>query len=95
MILDRLGVRGKLNLLLMLPLAAVVLVILGFASYKFITGVGRAHHAPAAVASQHPARHGGQPGSAAANTQVSTSCNVRFGMNRPSRSHRRWPARRA
>jgi len=48
-------------------LAALVLVVLGFASYKFVSGVGRTQ--PAAAASPRPSPAGGQtnpPASAAA-----------------------------
>ena len=47
-------------------LAALVLAVLGFASYKFVSGVGRTH--PAAAASPRPSPAGGQtnpPASAA------------------------------
>ena len=39
-------------------LAALVLVVLGFASYKFVSGLGRAH--PAAAASPRPSLAGGR-----------------------------------
>jgi cytoskeletal protein RodZ len=45
-------------------LAVVVLALLGFASYKFVSGAGRAQRTASAT-SQHPAR-GGQPTSAPA-----------------------------
>ncbi len=41
-------------------LAAAVLAVLGFATYKFVSGAGHAQRT-AAVTSQHPAARGGQP----------------------------------
>jgi cytoskeletal protein RodZ len=41
-------------------LAAAVLAVLGFATYKFVSGAGHAQRT-AAVTSQHPAVRGGQP----------------------------------
>jgi cytoskeletal protein RodZ len=55
-------------------LAVVVLAILGFASYKFVAGVGHAHHDAATAARQHsraPAGPSAQAQSAAA-TRAST-----------------------
>ena len=55
-------------------LAVLVLAVLGFASYKFASGVGKTQSA-AAVSSQHPS-HGGQPAaapSAAPSVQASTA----------------------
>jgi len=54
--------------------AVLVLAVLGFASYKFASGVGKTQSA-AAVSSQHPS-HGGQPAaapSAAPSVQASTA----------------------
>jgi cytoskeletal protein RodZ len=48
-------------------LALVVVAVLGFAGYKFASGIGHARHTTAA-ATRGPARPGGQPGSAAAST---------------------------
>ena len=51
-------------------LAVLVLAVLGFAGYKFVSGVGKNH--PAAAASVHPSRAGpGRPGQA--NTAQSPS----------------------
>src|SRR5437763_7848493 len=52
MILDRLGVRGKLNLLLMLPLAAVVLVTVPFVAGQ----IGNARSATATADAARAAR---------------------------------------
>ena len=55
-------------------LAVLVLAVLGFASYKFASGVGKTQSA-AAVTSQHPS-HGGQPAAApsvAPSVQASTA----------------------
>ena len=46
-------------------LAALVLVVLGFASYKFVSGVGRAKPAAAASPRPSPAGHTNPPASAA------------------------------
>jgi signal transduction histidine kinase len=58
MILDRLGVRGKLNLLLMLPLAAVVLVAVPFVA-------GQIENARSATATADAARNARQLGALA------------------------------
>jgi 5-(carboxyamino)imidazole ribonucleotide mutase len=50
-------------------LALAVLAVLGFASYKFVSGAG-GHARPAAAVSQHPARRGGQASAPPASTPV-------------------------
>ena len=56
-------------------LAALVLVVLGFASYKLVSGVGRERH-PSAAASLHPSSPGaraGVPSASAPAVQASTA----------------------
>ncbi|MGH3182418.1 MAG: helix-turn-helix domain-containing protein, partial [Streptosporangiaceae bacterium] len=55
-------------------LGVLVLAVLGFASYKFVSGAGRARNTSAA-ASLHPSPHGGQaslPSASAPPSQAST-----------------------
>ena len=62
------------------PLAALVLVVLGFASYEFVAGVGRTHHA-AAVTSPRPTHVASPP---ATLPPVSPSAQVTTAQPSPS-----------
>ncbi len=83
-------------------LAVLVLAVLGFASYKFVSGVGRTQ--PAAAASPRPSPAGGHTnppasaavqGSSSAQASASTSqapAARALRLHRPARSRcRRWP----